>query len=456
MREDAPLRARWDLLVAALVLASCWLIPAQVAFSHQVTALGTVLVLLIDAVFWADIALNFRTSFRREGLDVTDPALVMSHYRRGLFRLDLLANLPVDLLLLPWAGVTVGNVSIVLLARLPRLLRLVRLGAILSRWRRRSRGRTSALRIGTFVIYAGLLLHLAACAWFAVPYMEGLPHDAWIVREGIAEATPTTQYVRSLYWAVVTTTTVGYGDITPTRNVEYVFTMAVILLGASLYAFVIGNIASLFSGLDAAKSRFDTRLATTEDYLRARQVPRELGDRVRGYYEYMWERYHGFPDQALLHDLPAALRLEVLERLTEGLLEQVPLFRRSEGSLRQALVLALQPQTLPPDVTLVRDGEAPEGVYFVGRGELEILSEGGERSHGTFVPGDHFGLLSLVLGERRTAAVVTRSYCDVFVLHKADFERIKRDYAEFGDVVKAVASEGGERLSALLLEGVTL
>ena len=42
-------------------------------------------------------------------------------------------------------------------------------------------------------------------------------------------------------------TTVGYGDITPHLNYEYVFTIIVMIIGAFMYAFIIGNIASLIS-----------------------------------------------------------------------------------------------------------------------------------------------------------------------------------------------------------------
>jgi hypothetical protein len=456
LREDSRARATWDLLIAGLVLITCWLVPFQVAFAAEVTLVGTALVLLVDAVFWADVFLNFRTTFRRHGVEVDSPTEIARAYRRTLLPVDLAANVPLDLVVLLTTDATVGGVSLVLLIRLLRLLRLARLFVIFRRWRRRSRSRAGAVRILRFVMVVAIALHLVACAWFLLPALEGSPNGSWVTRQGIDGLSVPAQYLRSLYWAVVTMTTVGYGDITPGTDLEHAFAIVVMLLGASLYAFAIGNIASLFTSLDAPRASFFGRLDAAQDYLSARGVEPALIDQVQGYYEHLWARYRGLPDQALFADLPDALRLQVVLRLAEGLLETVPLFRRSQGSLRHALVLALRPQILPPGVELVREGEAPEAIHFVSRGALEILSEGGSRSHGTFGPGDHFGLLSLTLGERRTAAVVAKTYCDVLVLAKADFERIKTTYPELNEILQQVASERGERLSELLLEGVTL
>jgi CRP-like cAMP-binding protein len=87
---------------------------------------------------------------------------------------------------------------------------------------------------------------------------------------------------------------------------------------------------------------------------------------------------------------------------------------------------------------------------------MEITSRQGTRSHGTLEPGDYFGDLSLLLGERRTASVSAITHCDVFVLARSDFDRIKTEYPEFREVLKTISSEKSERLSDLVLDGIVL
>ncbi len=195
-----------------------------------------------------------------------------------------------------------------------------------------------------------LIIHWIACAWFFVPFIEKFPEDSWVIISGIKEADPVTQYVRSLYWAIVTMTTVGYGDITPHRNIEYVFTMLVMLIGASTYAFIIGNIASLFSNLDFARANFFHKLEAISQYLRFRQVPHKINTQVRNYYEYLWAHHKGMKEDTLFDDLPVQFRLGILQHLARELIDKVPLFKFCSPVLRNSLLTALQPQTFAPDV----------------------------------------------------------------------------------------------------------
>jgi hypothetical protein len=456
VRENSRARTAWDLLILVLIVVSCTLVPYQLAFRHQVDLAGSLIVYLIDLFFLADILANFRTSYRHQGSDITDREKIARRYLRTLFPFDLLAAFPFDALLLGWAGLEIGGVSIVLLLRLPRLLRIVRLFVIFRRWQRYSWTNSGLLRIVKFAFVILPVTHWVACAWFLVPIMQGFPGESWPLAEGIESADRWTQYIRSLYWVIVTMTTVGYGDITPHRNIEYLFTMLVMLLGASMYAFIIGNIASLLSNLDSSKAAFWNRVETVSQYLRTRRVPAAVNEHVRNYYDYIWARYRGMHEGSLLSDLPDPIRLEVLFHLTRDLLDRVPLFKHCTPALRNVLLMALEPQVFAPDVVIAREGEVANGIYFISRGTVDIASDEGRRSHGTLESGDYFGDLSLLLGERRTASVRTLSYCDVFLLSKKDFEQIKREYSEFRDVLKRISSDKTEKVAALVLDGVIL
>jgi hypothetical protein len=454
--ESSTVRLIWDVFIFLLVIASCILIPFQLSFRHVALTLGSGVVYLIDFFFGVDILLNFFTAFRQEGEKIADARQTARHYLKTLFFIDLAANLPLDVLFLGGEDIRMAGLSLVLILRQLRLLRVVRLFVIFRRWQNLSWTHAGYLRIARFFTIVLLLIHWIACAWFLVPYIEDFPENCWVVQQGIERARPATQYIRSLYWVIQTMATVGYGDITPHRDLEYVFSILIMLMGASTYAFIIGNIASLASNLDAARAAFFNRIEALSRYLHSRQVPPQLNEQVRNYYEYLWARHRGVKEEELFEDLPPSFRLNLLIYLTRDLLDKVPLFKYCSPVLRNELLMSLKPETYAPGVIIAREGEIGREIYFLSHGKVEILSGDGREIYGTLGDGDYFGDLSLILKEKRTASVRALTYCEVFILTKKNFSQLRNDYPEFREVLKKVSSEKTEKVVSLLLKGVTL
>lgn len=456
LKEHGQFRVVWDLAMVVLVLVTCVFIPYQLAFQHDVDVVGSIVIYCLDLVFLIDIVLNFRTTYRDNGTEIEDRAMIRGHYLRTMFAIDLLATLPLDLLFLPWMSSDPTAVSMILFFRMLRLLRIVRLFVIFSRWMRQSSTNTGLLRIARLAAVIVLFIHWISCAWFLVPFMQQFPADSWVAVQALEDAPAATQYIRSLYWTVVTMTTVGYGDITPARDVEYVIAILVMLAGASLYAYIIANIASLLSNLDAAKVAFWSRAEAINQYLRIRHVPRALNEHVRGYYEYLWARYHGLIDRDMFADLPKSVRITLLHHLTGDLLNDFALFREATQECKDALLLALEPRVFAPGDYILREGELGTEVFFLSRGTSEIRSKRRENIHGSLSDGDYFGHLSMLLGERRTGSVIATSYCETFVLTKDDFERIRSTHPEFRDAFVKAASMSASHSADLLLDDMLL
>jgi CRP-like cAMP-binding protein len=116
--------------------------------------------------------------------------------------------------------------------------------------------------------------------------------------------------------------------------------------------------------------------------------------------------------------------------------------------------LALKAETFAPGRFIVSEEEAGKSIYFIGKGKAEITSNDGKNKHGIFEEGDYFGDLSLMLNEKRTASVKALTYCEIFILTKSEFDRIKDEYPEFKNVLKKISSEKTEKISTLVLDGL--
>lgn len=113
------------------------------------------------------------------------------------------------------------------LARVLRLLRLVRLAAVLSRGGRAA-GVIFRKRGLGYIILLTILVALGLGGAFAI--VEGV---------GIVDG---------LWWAVVTVTTVGYGDLYPVTEVGRITAAALMLLGIGFVAFITASVAAHFVG----------------------------------------------------------------------------------------------------------------------------------------------------------------------------------------------------------------
>ena len=150
--------------------------------------------------------------------------------------IDLLAILPFYLSL----GLDLRTLRIVRLLRLFRILKLTRYSAAMQRFQK-----ALALAKEEIVLYfvaTGMIIYLSAVGIY---YFENpVQPEAF------------SSVIHSLWWAVTTLTTVGYGDIYPITAGGRVFTFFVLLAGLSIVSVLPGLIAS---AMNQAKKDLNNR-----------------------------------------------------------------------------------------------------------------------------------------------------------------------------------------------------
>ena len=117
------------------------------------------------------------------------------------------------------------------------------------------------------------------------------------------------------------------------------------------------------------------------------------------------------------------------------LLSQVDLFEVLSQDELQVLSSALTRRVVPPDETLIRQGENGSSLFTVIEGLLRIEVEGddGTQLVALVHPGEYVGEMSLLTGEKRTATVRTVTESVVYEIGKepiADCMRARPDLAE--------------------------
>ena len=199
-------------------------LPVQLAFDVGFATQFAAFELVITSVFCVDIAVNFNTAVKNTvtGTLETDRRRIAADYSRLWLWVDLAATLPIDLVVAA-AEPTLNAQSL----RVLRLLRFFRVFKLLKTQRvySLSHAESTALVFGAIL----LLAHILGCFWFYLgsaaplePPAEGIP-ASWIQLaelNGYIDPGYSTGdfYVVSVYWAVTTMLTIGFGDIHPVNN----------------------------------------------------------------------------------------------------------------------------------------------------------------------------------------------------------------------------------------------
>jgi hypothetical protein len=120
------------------------------------------------------------------------------------------------------------------------------------------------LRIFKSIFLMVFVSHLLGC--FFTMLIDPNSEDNWLYAYNpkLMDAPVWERYTVSLYWAIITISTMGYGDVLPVTSTERVFSVAVALIGAVVFSYSMGNITSLISQTAGADVKFDEKLRFVE------------------------------------------------------------------------------------------------------------------------------------------------------------------------------------------------
>jgi voltage-gated potassium channel len=219
--------------------------------------------------------------------------------------------------------------------------------------------------LATAVLLCGLVL-IAASA------MHLVEHDA--------QPDKFASIPESMWWAVVTLTTVGYGDVVPVTFLGRLVAGVTMLMGIITLALPIGIVATAFA-----------------------------------------EEIH---------------RREFV--VTWSMIAGVPLFRTLNAAEIADIMRYLRARTAPVDTLIVRRGEPATSMYFIASGEVEVELPG-DRIR--LAAGQFFGEIALLKNQPRSATVRAVRPTKLLVLDAADLRALMERNPDIGTRIAAVAEE---------------
>ncbi|XP_050395780.1 cyclic nucleotide-gated cation channel beta-3 isoform X2 [Patella vulgata] len=435
MEPQSKWYVSWLFLVMMAYMYNAWVIPLRGVFPYQTkdTLIYWLVVdYLCDFLYIIDILVfKVRLRFINNGIVETNRKETKKHYmRKWMFRLDVLALMPLDLFYLlvgvnPWL-------------RVPRLLKIQTFWEFYERCDQAAKSTAHTIRIIKTMTYMLFLIHIETCGYYAASVYEGLAVNRWVY-DGTGNA-----YIRCFYLATKTATSIG-NNPKPTNELEYLFMTLYWLSGVFVFALLIGQIRDIVEAAGHVKDKYQKKMDAVSWYMSSINLPKTIQDRVREWFLYNWEQQKTLDERSLLEALPKKLQADMAISVHFNTLSKVQLFQDCDKNLLYDLVLKMKGCLFLPQDYICRKGEVGKEMYIVSQGQVDVVGgEDGETVLATLHEGSVFGEISLLAmsgGNRRTANVRCKGYTNLFTLSKADFEEAMREYPEAQKLLKKRAKK---------------
>ena len=246
-----------DLLLASLAIVAFALALLELSGVLSSSAEMPRLLVFIDAAICGFFFLDFlRSLFKAEN---------KWHYLRTWGWFDLVSSIPV--IAIPGAALGYAPVAMRLarLARVLRAIRSVRMLILLAR-----RDRSGAVLTG--ILLFSIVISVGSC--IGVLWAETRPD----LPPAIAAKVSLDTADEVLWWAVVTCSTVGYGDATPVTTAGRIFAFGLMVVGIGAFATVTSTLGLLIGKLRDPKPQGQDEIQVRLD--RMEQRLQEVLDRV--------------------------------------------------------------------------------------------------------------------------------------------------------------------------------
>jgi voltage-gated potassium channel len=218
--------------------------------------------------------------------------------------------------------------------------------------------------LGTLILFAGLLLFSGVLMYIA---------------EGQVQPDKLGSVPQAMWWAVVTLSTVGYGDIVPVTAAGKLIASITMFLGIMFFALPVSIIAS------------------------------------------------GYQEEIKRRDFVVNFTM----------VARVPLFSTLDPTSIAQLTGLLTARKVAGGTVIVSKGDTAEEMFFIVSGRVEV-----ELPHNPVIlgEGDYFGEIALITGGSRTATVRALGACELLQLDRHDFRHLADRNPQINEAVQKVAS----------------
>eukprot|EP00755_Sulcionema_specki_P001064 Sspe_Gene.25873::Locus_10504_Transcript_1_1_Confidence_1.000_Length_2538::g.25873::m.25873/K04909/KCNH6; potassium voltage-gated channel Eag-related subfamily H member 6 len=419
LRPDDPFVWFWDLLMLGVTLYYIIIVPLEDVSTFRASLATKVIAAILLAL---DIVKNcFTVEVDKDNADlkhVVPRAIAISYFKKIDAVIDVLAALPIDLLI-EASGLDGTRYQYL------RLLKIYKIRSVFTLSARDlisplyTQIHFSMVPLLKIAFWATASVHILSIVWIALS-----PGNV--------------PYIDAVYFVMYTLTTTGFGDVEVVNRNQKAF--AIFLFGCStvVTGLVVGKLVQ-FSQQADLKTDAHKRMLETLAALNHLSIPSDFKQEVLGFQYHRLQHSNSLFNETI-GGLPQVMqdRMALYGRMK--IVRQVPIFSQAEEICLAKLAQSLITVVVPPEEYIVIAGEEGEEMFFLFHGICAVWLPDGTWV-ATVKRGGVFGEVALLESTRRAASIKTLTYCHLFRLDKQAFESIVQQFPSLRDSIAAVSKQ---------------
>ena len=383
LNPRSPQMLYWDALVGTFLLFTASFTPYEVAFMDDGDGVSItvdarfVINRIVDLGFLVDMVFNFFLPYQTGDYRViTNHRAIVRNYLFGWFPVDLISIVPYDLIGAMMQDDSLSNLKVLRalrLLRLAKLLRIIRLGRLFRRFEATHEVNYAMLALNKFGFGILFLAHWMACLFYLIAATEAMEVN-WVTGYFDVSADEASAidkgslYIASLYFAVATLSTLGYGDVIPATNAERLYAVASTFIGGAVYAYLLGSVCSIITNLDEGSNTFYRQMDELNRFMTDKAITNELRVKLRDYFRFRRNSRALVEWSGVMHLMSNALRQDVAEEVFGGWIRALPIFRDCPKRLPAMLSAHLSSLVLSPHENLMANSARRDSLFIVEKG----------------------------------------------------------------------------------------
>ena len=467
---DSRFRNIWDGYLSFWLLYSCIVTPINLAFfSPEPGDALFVIDMIIDFSFLIDVILNFHTGYYdKEGAVQFDRWKIAKNYLMTWFLLDAVAAFPSGLV-----EIGIGSESkysryndIVRVVKLRNIIRLLKVTravkffkysqkeSLLSSIQNFFRISHSTRRLITTLLMIIISIHIFACFFYYANVYNDFSPDSWAVRYGIRDSPIFDIYLSSVYYSVVTITTIGYGDITPKTKMEKCLAMGWMIVAVYFLSFVISSLSSSLAQNDVKRALMEQKLALLDSFGEEvgidKVTKKKIQDEIR--MKIMRSTYSSSLKSEVIQDLSSELKHTIATKMYNGIFRVFKFFSNKDQIFISSIFPLLEAHHFIHNEVIYSEDDFPDYIYFIGRGRVSFMVSGTKHPFSVQNSGNYFGEIEIVRNTKRMFSVISPKESFLLGMGIPLISRIREEFSKVWDEVQTEAETRLQKIIKSLAE----